>query len=257
MKELVSIIMPSYNTAEYIATTIESVLSQSYIHWELIIVDDCSTDNTDDVVRPYMKDERIHYLKNRKNSGAAVSRNQALREAKGEWIAFLDSDDIWKKDKLRNQLYFMLTKGYSFSYTAYEEIDETGNKRGVKVSGPKRISKYGMYAYCWPGCLTVMYNRRVIGDIQIEDIRKNNDYAMWLQICKKADCYLYPKVMAQYRKRSGSISNYGYSKMIKWHFRLFNEADKKNTIESVLLTSLNLVFGVVKKCIYVNKYESN
>ena len=99
MNDLVSIIMPSYNTAPYIRETIQSVLDQTYQNWELIIVDDCSTDNTDEVVAS-TKDERIRYLKNEKNSGAAVSRNRALREAKGRWIAFLDSDDYWETNML-------------------------------------------------------------------------------------------------------------------------------------------------------------
>lgn len=180
MGELVSIIMPSYNTAKYIAESIQSVLDQTYKNWELIIVDDFSTDNTDEIVRPFLVDERIHYLKNELNSGAAVSRNRALREAKGRWIAFLDSDDLWMPEKLEKQISFMETNDYSFSYTEYEEIDVNGNKTGVYVTGPKKITKAGMFNYCWPGCLTVMYDKEVIGLIQIVDIKKNNDYAMWL-----------------------------------------------------------------------------
>lgn len=102
MNDLVSIIMPSYNTAQYIAETIQSVINQTYQNWELIIVDDCSTDNTDIVIGE-IKDPRIRYIKNEKNSGAAVSRNRALREANGRWVAFLDSDDLWKPEKLENR----------------------------------------------------------------------------------------------------------------------------------------------------------
>ena len=123
MNELVSIIMPSYNTADYISESIKSVQAQVYSNWELIIVDDCSTDNTDDVVKPFLVDSRIRYLKNERNSGAAVSRNRALREARGRWIAFLDSDDLWVPEKLEKQISFMEKNGYSFSYTNYEEID--------------------------------------------------------------------------------------------------------------------------------------
>ena len=108
LNDLVSIIMPSYNTGRFIKETIESVLAQSYPTWELIIVDDCSTDNTDEVVNQYLADERIRYIKNDTNSGAAVSRNRALREAKGKWIAFLDSDDLWEADKLQKQIIFMI-----------------------------------------------------------------------------------------------------------------------------------------------------
>lgn len=137
---LVSIIMPSYNTAAYIKESIQSVLNQTYTNWELIIVDDCSTDSTDEVLET-IKDSRIRYFKNDKNSGAAVSRNKALREAKGQWIAFLDSDDLWMPEKLEKQIYFMESNGYAFSYTSYEEIDIEGNKTGIRVTGPKKITK--------------------------------------------------------------------------------------------------------------------
>ena len=145
MAGLVSIIMPSYNTASFIAESIQSVLAQSYKDWELIIVDDCSPDNTDDVVKPYLSDERIRYLKNEKNSGAAVSRNRALREAKGKWIAFLDSDDLWMPEKLQKQVRFMEKNGYRFSYTNYAEIDTEDKRNGISVTGPKRITKTGFF----------------------------------------------------------------------------------------------------------------
>ena len=250
---LVSIIMPSYNTALYIEKTIQSVLDQTYPNWELIIVDDCSTDNTDEVLEK-IKDTRIHYLKNEKNSGAAVSRNKALRESKGQWIAFLDSDDLWMPNKLEKQIRFMEENGYAFSYTNYEEIDVNGNKTGVTVTGPKKISKIGMFNYCWPGCLTVMYNAEKVGLIQIEDIKKNNDYAMWLKVCKKADCYLLDETLGQYRKgRVGSVSTHSIKTMIGWHFKLYHEAEGMGWIESLINTGRNLVFGFYKKKRYVRR----
>ena len=245
--------MPSYNTGQFISETIESVLNQSYSNWELIIVDDCSTDNTDDVVKNYLKDNRIRYIKNDNNSGAAVSRNKALREAKGKWIAFLDSDDLWESDKLKKQIAFMEINNYRFSYTNYIEIDEESSPNGISVSGPKRITKHGMYNYCWMGCLTVMYDADTVGLIQIADIKKNNDYAMWLKACKKANCYLLDETLAKYRKRSGSISNHGYIKLIKWHYKLYREAENKNPVSSFLLTVRNLFFGFIKKIKYVRK----
>lgn len=249
--DMVSIVMPSYNTGKYIKETIESVLAQSYSNWELIIVDDCSTDDTDDVVSQYLADVRIYYIKNEINSGAAASRNRALREAKGKWIAFLDSDDLWEPDKLKKQIAFMENNNYHFSYTNYIEIDEESFPNGKKVTGPNRITKHGMYNYCWVGCLTVMYDAKAIGLVQIEEIKKNNDYAMWLKVCKKADCYLLDETLARYRKRSGSISNHGYMKLIKWHYKLYREAEGKKPIPSVLLTIRNIMFGVIKKIRYV------
>lgn len=250
-QDLVSIIMPSYNTAPYIKKSIQSVIDQTYTNWELIIVDDCSTDNTDEVLAE-IDDPRIRIFKNKTNSGAAISRNKALREAKGRWIAFLDSDDLWLPDKLKKQLLFMKNNGYHFSYTNYEEIDIEGNERGLKVTGPKVITKADMFNYCWPGCLTVMYDADVAGLIQIENIKKNNDYAMWLKVCKKTNCYLLDDSLAQYRKgRTGSISTHSIKTMIGWHYKLFHEAEKQNPICSLINTGKNLCFGYYKKKRYV------
>lgn len=257
MKEdLVSIIMPSYNTGKFIKETINSVIAQTYSNWELIIVDDCSTDNTDEIVKS-INDNRIIYLKNETNSGAAISRNKALREAKGRWIAFLDSDDLWKNDKLEKQIKFMKENNCYFSYTNYIEIDENGNINGKRVTGPKKITKTGMFNYCWPGCLTVMYDANKIGLIQIEDIKKNNDYAMWLKVCKKADCYLLSEDLAMYRKRSGSISNHSYMSLIKWHYKLYREAEHQNIIYSLFNTCRNIMFGFYKKKKYCIKNTIN
>lgn len=250
---LVSIIMPSYNTAKYIRKAIESVQNQTYENWELIIIDDCSTDNTDEVIQQYLVDKRVRYIKNEKNSGAAISRNKGLREVKGKWIAFLDSDDLWRPEKLEKQINFMKKNQYDFSYTKYKEIDENGNDLRIEVSGPFHITKMGMYNYCWPGCLTVMYNVDKVGFIQIADIKKNNDYAIWLKVAKKVDCYLLDETLAMYRKRVGSISNHGYLKLINWHYKLFKEADKKNSVMSFILTLNNLVYGLIKKI----KYKKN
>ena len=254
MNDLVSIIMPSYNTGHFIKETIESVLAQSYPVWELIIVDDCSTDDTDDVVGQYLSDSRIRYLKNDVNSGAAISRNRALREAKGKWIAFLDSDDIWYPKKLERQIEFMHLHNYHFSYTEYEEMDEQSKALGIRITGPRRVTKRGMYNYCWPGCLTVMYDADHVGVVQIENIKKNNDYAMWLQVCKKADCYLLEEPLAKYRRgRAGSISTQKYRTLITWHYKLFRICDHRNPMSAALHTCINLFFAIKKKIKYTLK----
>lgn len=254
MTNLVSIVMPSYNTGSYIVESIQSVLQQSYTNWELIIVEDCSSDDTDEVVKPYLSDKRIKYLKNEKNSGAAVSRNRALQEAKGKWIAFLDSDDLWIADKLQKQVSFMEKNGYHFSYTNYVEIDTEGKRNGVTVTGPKRITKTGMYNYCWPGCLTVMYDREAVGLIQISDIKKNNDYAMWLKVCRKADCYLLDEELALYRRgRVGSVSTHSIKTMIGWHYKLYRDSEGQNPVVATFNTGRNMVFGFWKKVRYISK----
>lgn len=253
---LVSVIIPNWNCAQFIAETIKSVQAQTYTNWEMMIVDDCSTDGSENVVKPFLKEDgRIRLLRNEINSGAAVSRNYALREAKGKWIAFLDSDDLWTPDKLEKQLVFMMKNDYKFSYTEYIEMDETGNEKGVRISGPKHITCRRMYNFCWPGCLTVMYDREAVGLIQVADIKKNNDYAMWLKVCHKADCYLLPEVLAKYRRgRPGSISTHGYLTLIKWHYKLFHEANGNNMVYSLWLTVWNMVYGLYKKYEYIKRY---
>lgn len=253
--DLVSIIMPSYNCGRFVEESVHSVQAQTYENWELIFVDDCSTDETIRIVtRLQENDTRIKLIKNVQNSGAAISRNRALKFARGRWIAFLDSDDLWEPSKLEKQIRFMDERGYDFSYTRYQEMDSEGNLTGVFVSGPAHVTQAGMFAFCWPGCLTVMYDTMAVGLIQIEDIKKNNDYAMWLKVSRKADCYLLPEVLATYRRgRSGSVSSHGITTMIKWHYKLWHEAERKNPFSALWYTGVNLVCGFFKKIKYVKK----
>lgn len=254
---LVSIITPTWNCAQFVCETIHSVKAQTYQNWELIISDDCSSDNTKEVITPFLvADSRIKYICNQHNSGAAITRNNALKVARGKWIAFLDSDDLWIPDKLEKQIKFMTEHDYHFSYTNYCEINEQSEESGKMITGPKHVTKAGMYAFCWPGCLTVMYDREKVGLIQIADIKKNNDYAMWLKVCKKADCYLLDECLAKYRRgRVGSISTHGYTTLIKWHYKLFREAEGMNPVSSFIITCINLVCGLYKKKRYVKLYK--
>ena len=247
--ELVSIIMPSYNTGRFIKESIESVLAQTYSNWELIIVDDCSPDNTDDIVAPYLTDDRICYIKNEKNSGAAVSRNRALREAKGKWVAFLDSDDLWHPDKLEKQIAFMVENDYKFTYTDYR-IQLNGEWLPYVYTGPKVVNKRKMKDYCYFSTITVMYEREYVGLIQIEPVRKNNDYAMWLKIIEKSPCYRFPECLSSYIKHDGSISSGSKFKLIKHHYILWRVAEHKNPISACVLTVRNLFWGVLKKIKY-------
>lgn len=256
MSELVSIIMPSFNTAKYIADSIRSVQSQTYNDWELIIVDDCSKDNTDEVVKSFLEDKRIKYLKNDKNCGAAVSRNRALKEAKGKWIAFLDSDDLWLPDKLNDQIGFMKTYGYAFTYTNYDELSEEGIPTGVTVTGPQIIGNIKMHAFNYLGCLTVMYNADIVGEIQIPDLKKRNDWAMWLKVIKKADCHLLEKTLSQYRvRKSGSITHVkgGKISLLRYHYEMFKKTENMNSISALFWTIVNLPAGVIKRKRYAKR----
>lgn len=252
---LVSIITPTWACAFFIAETIKSIQSQTYQNWELLIQDDCSVDGTDKVVAYFAeKDSRIKYECNNQNLGAAVTRNNALRRAKGRWIAFLDSDDLWLPEKLEHQLRFMVENSYSFTYHEYTEMNEDGNDLSVYVSGIRRVSEFDMYLCCWPGCLTVMYDAQKIGLIQINDIKKNNDTAMWLKVVKKAPCYLLKENLARYRRRAVSITPKPLYKRIWAHYPLFRIAEEMNPLRAVFWVVMNIVGNSIKKLFYVKKY---
>ena len=250
---LVSIVMPSYNSEKYIKASIESVLNQTYPKWELLIVDDCSTDKTVEIIKSF-KDERIKFFQNEKNSGAAVSRNKALLEAKGRWIAFLDSDDLWLPTKLEEQLLFMIGNNYHFSFTDYK-VSVDGKITNVVITGPKKVNFRKIKHYCYPATLTVVYDADVVGLVQISDIKKNNDYAMWLRILRKVEGYRYPKALSIYSKHSESISSGKKTKLIKWHYILFRNDQGYSRIYSLLLTIGNLWYGFWKKIIYKQKIK--
>lgn len=255
-KDLVSIIMPTYICGRFIERSIKSVQAQTYQNWELIIVDDCSNDGTVGIVIDFFKtDKRISIYQNNSNSGAAVSRNTALRHAKGRWIAFLDSDDLWAPDKLEKQIRFMEENGYAFSYHEYVEIDEKDKELGVYVSGKEHVGKWDMFSCCWPGCLSVMYDASKIGLIQINDVKKNNDTAMWLKVIKKADCYLLKENLGKYRRRANSITPKPIWRRIWAHYPLFRIAEEMNPIAATFWVIMNVFGNAYKKFKYVKEYE--
>lgn len=253
---LVSIITPTWNCAAFICETIRSIQAQTYKNWEMIISDDCSTDNTREVIAPYMEaDSRIKYICNEKNSGAAITRNNALKVAQGKWIAFLDSDDLWLPEKLEKQVAFMVENGYAFTYHEYTEMTEEGKDMGVYVSGIRKVSRFDMYACCWPGCLAVMYDHETIGLIQINDVKKNNDTAMWLKVVQKAPCYLLKENLARYRRRANSITPKPLWQRIWAHYPLFRVAEEMNPLHATFWTLMNVFGNAFKKIFYVKRIE--
>ena len=229
----VSIIMPSYNTAKYIDETINSVLKQTYTDWELIIVDDCSTDETDAIVSKYLTDERIKYLKNEVNSGAAITRNRALREATGKWIAFLDSDDLWQPEKLEKQLKFMADGGVAFSFSDYEVIDDVGSVKTVFVPRKDLYNYKDILKSCSIGCLTVIYNAEILGKVFMpENAPKREDIACWLSILKKGIMgFCLHASLAKYRVHSHSVSS-NKVKMLKYQWRLYRKTERLTVCKS-------------------------
>lgn len=230
---LVSIITPVYNCGRFIAETIESVQRQSYTHWEMIVVDDASTDRSVSVVEKYAaRDSRIkcHCLKT--NSGTAVARNMAMDLAVGKYIAFLDSDDLWMPAKLAEQLEFMEANGHAFSCTSYEQIDESSKPIGKVIRSISKTNYRRMLLDCPVGNSTVIYNVSALGKFKVPDIRKRNDDALWLQMLKK-ERYLWgmDKVLMQYRIRRDSVSADKWM-LVRYHWKLYREIEHLNLFSS-------------------------
>lgn len=204
----VSIITPIYNCEDYLEQTIKSVVSQTYQHWEMIIVDDCSTDNSFQIAQKYAaQDNRFIVLKLDKNSGAAVARNVATEAASGRFIAFLDSDDLWNPDKLDQQLSFMLKNNYAFTYSAYEKINESGEVFGL-VNVPTKVSYKNLLKTNVIGCLTSIYDAKQLGKVYMPTNTKREDFATWLNILKhESFAYGLNISLAQYRVYVGQSSS--------------------------------------------------
>lgn len=200
----VSIIMPAYNSGQFIGESIRSVLAQTYKDWELLIADDCSTDNTASIVAAF-DDPRIHYQRNAHNMGAAQTRNNAIRQAKGRYIAFLDSDDLWTPDKLEKQIAFMETNGYAFTFADYQIINEDGSPQNKILHMPVSLSYHQYLRNTAIGCLTVVIDRQQTGDFLMPNIKSSHDMALWLLIMRRGfKAYAFPECVASYRLVSTS-----------------------------------------------------
>lgn len=232
---LVSIIMPVYNCAQYIESSIKSVQNQTYTNWELLAVDDCSSDDSAEIVKAYASlDSRIRYIGLHQNSGAAEARNRAIREARGTFLAFLDSDDIWYPTKIEKQISYMIDNNVAFTCTAYACIDEYGQSMG-KAIYPFRQSGYWKCLY-YGNCIgnsTVVYRLSNEGKIYAPNIRKRNDFALWLKILKKEPlCIGIQDILADYRVRNGSLSK-DKASLIKYQWSLYRDIEKLPIIHCV------------------------
>ncbi len=209
MNSLVSIITPCYNAGKTIVETIESVLSQSYPDWELLIVDDCSTDNSAEIIQSYVdRDKRIRYYRTSIPSGSpSLPRNIGIENANGEYIAFLDSDDLWLPKKLEKQMEFIKKNNYDFVYSNYEKIDYKSQRKNRIIKMPEKSSYWDVIETCTIPCLTVLISRRIIGNHRFKSIPKE-DFAFWLELLKQGFlAYNQGDVLALYREQSTSRSS--------------------------------------------------
>lgn len=240
-KNLVSIITPLFNAAKYISGTIDSVLAQSYQNWELIIIDDCSTDNGLEIAKSYaLQENRIKVLQNDSNIGSGASRNKGIEIAQGTFIAFLDSDDQWTENKLTEQIGFMEKNNIAFSFAYYQHIDESGRIIKKMDKFPAKVSYKDTLKSNKIGCLTAMYNVKTLGKIYMPSIRRRQDYALWLRILKKAKYgYCVSKVLGSYTIRKGSISS-NKIKLIKYNWIVLRKLEQQPFIKSLYYISYHI-----------------
>ena len=186
MNKLVSIITPSFNSSRFIDSCIVSVLDQDYKDWEMLIVDDCSKDDSRDKILSYAKkDSRIRYFFLEQNIGAAGARNVAIRASKGRYIAFLDSDDMWYSNKLSEQIHIMRKNDLGFTFTSYDVVQEQNTDIVNTISVPSKINYHGYLKNTIIGCLTVILDKKITGDFEMPEVRSSHDMALWLLIMRR------------------------------------------------------------------------
>ncbi len=241
MDELVSIITPTYNAAKYVEETINSILVQTYSNWELLITDDCSKDNTLDIIRNYVaKDSRIHLFVLGENSGAAVARNHSISKAKGRYIAFCDSDDRWRPDKLERQLKFMSDNNYDLTFTSYTLVDESGGKIVGVMKCPTSVNYKQLLRSNDIACLTAMYDTRNLGKVYMPLIRKRQDWGLWLKIVKQIGlAYGLQYDLAIYRQGGGISSN--KIEMLKYNYALYHDVEHFSKLKSFELLYFHFI----------------
>ena len=252
--DLISVITPSYNVEKYISHAIESVLNQSYKKWELIIVDDNSSDDTVKIIQKYLKiDKRIKLIQLEKNMGAGYCRNLAIKNAIGQFHSFLDSDDLWHEKKLEVQVNFMISNNIAFSFMSYDFINERGEKLNIEpIVVKEKVSYLDMIKTNSIGCLTAMYDLKLLDNskIYMSEIRLRQDLSLWLKILKKID-YAYPidNIQSSYRIRKKSISS-NKIKVIYYQWKLYRKVEDMSFIKSLYFLVFYIYYGLLK---YIKK----
>ena len=230
----VSVVTAAFNSAPFIKDMIESVRSQTYKNWELIVVDDASKDSTCQIVEQWAKkDNRISLVGLSQNKGPAESRNIGIKAAEGRYIAFLDSDDIWLPDKLSLQIKFMQKHKCALSYTAYRKIDRDGNLISNTIKVPEVVTYKKLLSSNFIACLTAMYDSEILGKVYMPDILKRQDYCLWLKITKMGfEGYGLNQPLALYRVRDNSISN-NKLKSALYQWKVYREVEELPLCKSV------------------------
>ncbi|WP_024621019.1 glycosyltransferase family 2 protein [Metaclostridioides mangenotii] len=244
---LVSIITPVYNSEKFLSETIECIQNQTYKNWQLLLIDDCSNDNSSEVIKRYSEHEsRIKYIKLDNNSGAAVSRNKGLSLAEGRFVAFADSDDLWDSKKLEKQVGYMLKKNVGFTFTSYRYMKEDGTKTNKVARAPEKIDYEGLLRNTIIGCSTVVIDRDILGNFEMPLVRRGQDTATWLQLLK-TEKYAYGIYddLVFYRLVGNSISS-NKIKALKRTWNTYRNVEKLSLPKSMYVFCF-YVFNAIKK----------
>jgi glycosyltransferase involved in cell wall biosynthesis len=243
----ISIITPSFNSENFIADTIESVIAQQFQDWEMLIVDDCSTDNSLEISKRYAeRNERITAVQLSENSGAAVARNTAITKARGRYISFLDSDDLWLPHKLKTQIEFMTKNKAAFCFSAYHYIDKNGRIFG-QCAVPRQITYRQLLKNPIIGCLTAIYDTQKLGIIEMPLIRKRQDFGLWLRLLKKTQyAYGIQEPLASYRVHQNSMSANKFS-AVSYTWSLYRRIEKLPLPASIYCFSHYIVRAFLKR----------
>jgi len=234
---MISIITPTYNSSKFLKYTYKSILAQTMSDWEWLVTDDCSNDNTWHIIWDFAKnDPRVKIMKNEFNSGAAVTRNKCLSRATGEFLAFIDADDIWVPEKIEKQVNYMERNNINFSFTAYELINENGKSLKKYID----INNTGAFSYddmlrkkATLGCSTVMLRGNTFSDLTMPHIRTGQDYAFWLKLLKNGEkAYLLNEPLTKYRIVSNSISRNKFRKAMR-QWQIYRNLEKLSFIEAL------------------------
>ncbi len=229
---LVSIITPAYNAERFIAATIESVLAQSFQDWELLVADDVSSDQTPDIVTSFAKrDPRVRLLRRGQNGGPAAARNTALRAAAGRYIAFLDNDDLWLREKLARQIAFMQERNCAISYTAYRRMSEDGRTIGPIIQVPPRLTYGQLLRNTAIANMTAIVDREQTGTFELVETWYD-DYILWLSLLRRGFTAAgLPEDLARYRVVSRSVSSNSL-RAATWVWRVYRDHEGLNPIHA-------------------------
>jgi len=243
--ELVSIVMPVFNAERFLSSAIESVMAQSYINWELILVDDCSTDRSYELAQKYEKtDSRIISMRLKRNFGTANARNKAVEMANGKYIAFIDSDDIWSHEKLEKQLQFMKNRKLVFTFSSYYVINEAGARTSY-FDVPSRVSYSDLLHTNSVGNLTAIYDAEFFGKVPFVK-KRYEDYILWLNLLRKIPyTCAQEEYLAEYRKYDSSYSSNKFKGLV-WQWNIYRGIEKINFFKSVYYLICYAFHGLFK-----------